>query len=426
MNKKELIKRYKALLEAFKLTPLDVHVSAGGAMLLHGLREETEDIDIGMTKEVFWAIRDTKKYPLKHFSLPGLPEIEIVEYSKDIDLHKEDMNAALELIDGVACYTLEQLLKQKQMLNREKDQLDIAELKDAIKEKQKRHRDLRIEPGKREDVLAFHQYRKKMAMDDTHTNALGKEEVVDVVNGHLLDTTAFFLLWSGNEVVGELFILKKPSLKKLHIAKLGILKAYRRKGWAQKLVGKAIKLGIDEGYKTIELNVRKDNAAARSLYEKCLFEYKAPGQNGMLIYIHWLSSIVTRLFILRNGTFYVMLRNGIGAKHPGKRWILPGGQVDPGERAVDSMLRGLKEETGIILKEKDVRMFFHAFDPTYQKEMVFYRVETAVKNPSMKEPEKFDMAIWYPLKDIDQLDGLHGAVAGVFMKEAVQRLRTIR
>lgn len=426
MNKKELIKKYKALLETFKLTPLDVHVSADGAMVLHGLREETEDIDISMTKEVYWAIRNTGKYPLKYFSLPGLPEIEIVEYKEDIDLHKEDRSASLEVIDGVACYTLEQLLKQKQTLNREKDQLDIAELKDAIKEKQKRHRDLRIEPGKREDALAFHQYRKKMAMDDTHTNALGKEEAVDVVNGHLLDTTAFFLLWSGNEVVGELFILKKPSLKKLHIAKLGILKAYRRKGWAQKLVGKAIKLGIDEGYKTIELNVRKDNEPARSLYEKCLFEHKAPGQNGTLIYIHWLSSIVTRLFILRNGTFYIMLRNGIGAKHPGKRWILPGGQVDPGERAVDSMLRELKEETGISLKEKDVRMFFHAFDPTYQKEMVFYRVETAVKNPSMKEPEKFDMAIWYPLKDIDQLDGLHEARAGMFMKEAVQRLRTIR
>ena len=426
MNKKELIKRYKALLEAFKLTPLDVHVSAGGAMLLHGLREETEDIDISMTKEVYWAIRNTGKYPLKHFSLPGLPEIEVIQYKDDIDLHKEDRDVSLEVIDGVACYTLEQLLKQKQMLNREKDQADIIALKDAIKEKQKRQHDLQIKPGKRDDAFAFRQYRKKMAKDDIHTNALGSEEAVDVINGHFLDTTAFFLLWSGNEVVGELFVLKKPSLKKLHIAKLGILKAHQRKGWGKKLIDEAVKLGIDEDYKTIELNVRKDNAAARSLYEKCLFEYKAPGQNGMLIYIHWLSSIVTRLFILRNGTFYVMLRNGIGAKHPGKRWILPGGKVDPGERAVDSMLRELKEETGVSLKEKDVRMFFHAFDPTYQKEMVFYRVETAVKNPSMKEPEKFDMAIWYPLKDIDQLDGLHGAVAGVFMKEAVQRLRTIR
>jgi 8-oxo-dGTP pyrophosphatase MutT (NUDIX family) len=119
-----------------------------------------------------------------------------------------------------------------------------------------------------------------------------------------------------------------------------------------------------------------------------------------------------------------MLRNGIGSKHPGKRWILPGGQVDPGERSVDSMLRELKEETGISLKEKDVRMFFHAFDPTYQNEMVFYKTEVAVKNPSMKEPEKFDMAIWYPLKDIDQLDGLHAAKSGMFMKEAVQRLRS--
>lgn len=426
MNKKELIKKYKALLEKFKLTPLDVHVSAGGSMVLHGLREETEGIDISMTKEAYWATRNTGKYPLKYFSLPGLPEIEIVEYSKDIDLHKEETSATLELIGGVACYTLETLLKQKQMLNREKDQADIARLKDAIEEKQKRQQPLRIEPGKRDDVLPFREYRKRMSKDDIHTNALEREAAVDVVNGHLLDTTAFFLLWSDNEVVGELFILKKPSLKKLHIAKLGILKAYRRKGWGQKLIDEAVKLGIKEDYKTIELNVRKDNEPAKSLYEKCLFEYKAPGQNGTLIYIHWLSSIVTRLFILRNGTFYVMLRNGIGAKHPGKRWILPGGQVDPGERAIDSMLRELKEETGISLKEKDVRMFFHAFDPTYQKEMVFYRVETAVKNPNMKEPEKFDMAVWYPLKDIDQLDGLHGAVAGVFMKEAVQRLRTIR
>ena len=115
MNKKDLIKKYKALLETFKLTPLDVHVSAGGAMVLHGLREETEDIDISMTKEVYWAIRNTGKYPLKHFSLSGLPEIEIIQYKDDIDLHKEDREASLEMIDGVACYTLEQLLRSKEI-----------------------------------------------------------------------------------------------------------------------------------------------------------------------------------------------------------------------------------------------------------------------------------------------------------------------
>lgn len=125
MDKKMLVSNYNAFLKREKLEPTEVIVGAGGALLMHGLRKETNDIDVGVTKKVF----DTFNHLPSH-----LFGTTLVLECQDllIDIHEHDDMSGV-LIDGVYVYTLERLLKFKLKLNRPKDQKDIKALKKALK-----------------------------------------------------------------------------------------------------------------------------------------------------------------------------------------------------------------------------------------------------------------------------------------------------
>ena len=122
MNKQELIQKYHQFLTVNNLLAEDVVVGAGGVMCLLGLREQTEDIDVDVPKDIF-----------DHFAAGGYPshmfgDVKVIGVTDYIDLHLRTNTGQTVLTDGVCHYTPEVTLAFKRRLNRPKDQSDIAAL----------------------------------------------------------------------------------------------------------------------------------------------------------------------------------------------------------------------------------------------------------------------------------------------------------
>lgn len=127
MNKQQFIKRYQEFLKKEKLTIDDAWIGAGGTLLLLGLKQETNDIDMGVSTELFNKFKK-RNYKTHIFNGDTL----VIEYNEYIDIHEEN-NANTIIIDGVNSWTIQEVLKLKQRLNRPKDQEDIKNILNYMK-----------------------------------------------------------------------------------------------------------------------------------------------------------------------------------------------------------------------------------------------------------------------------------------------------
>lgn len=120
MNKKEMIE----ILKTEGLDTKDTVVVMGGALLLHGLRNETHDIDINVSQETYQSLLD-RGYETDLNAI-GRHRILVMNGENEIEIF-DDGIAEVEYkeIDGVYVQTLESILNWKRILNREKDQKDI-------------------------------------------------------------------------------------------------------------------------------------------------------------------------------------------------------------------------------------------------------------------------------------------------------------
>jgi hypothetical protein len=114
-----------------------VWVGAGSALVMHGLRDHTQDVDAGCTSITMLRVAALtgRKVELIGPKQGYISEACIMRFPEfDLDLHSEDAipNSRLVLIDGIWCYNHHALLQQKLALNRPKDQADIIALKQAI------------------------------------------------------------------------------------------------------------------------------------------------------------------------------------------------------------------------------------------------------------------------------------------------------
>lgn len=124
MNRSEFVKMYKDFIKVSGLKPEDCPVTAGGVMLMHGLRDETGDIDASTTTEKFNEV--ARKLKLKPFLIGSC---NVVNW-KNVDLHDDNVAAAqaVDLIDGVMCASLEDVIEIKRKMSRPKDLLDIEKI----------------------------------------------------------------------------------------------------------------------------------------------------------------------------------------------------------------------------------------------------------------------------------------------------------
>lgn len=118
------------ILEKLKEFPYDTHeywINAGSAMVMHGLRERTEDIDLGCTS-LLADLLEKAGYPCER----GEGGRRRFKYSDSIELSENWMYGGTERIDGYRVLTLRGLMIQKQLLAREKDERDLVLIRERI------------------------------------------------------------------------------------------------------------------------------------------------------------------------------------------------------------------------------------------------------------------------------------------------------
>lgn len=140
LTRQDLIATYQRLLKDTKLEPKDIWVGAGGASLMHGLRETTNDIDAGCYLDTLHHVADKLHVPIhiygraQGYLKDGTKLIHLEKYVTD--LHEESREPEeLVMIEGVNVYSLESLLAMKLQLNRPKDQDEIRQLKVLLKKR---------------------------------------------------------------------------------------------------------------------------------------------------------------------------------------------------------------------------------------------------------------------------------------------------
>lgn len=131
--------KYSAFLKRFGLKPEQVIVGAGGACMVYGLRELINDIDVAVPPGIFTVlVRRFGEKTIDVYETTGMRKARIVTVG-DIDVHVLEEDCQFTVIDNIGVYTLEQLLKQKKLMNREKDQKDIQAIEQLIKKKPKQY-----------------------------------------------------------------------------------------------------------------------------------------------------------------------------------------------------------------------------------------------------------------------------------------------
>lgn len=63
------------------------------------------------------------------------------------------------------------------------------------------------------------------------------------------------------------------------------------------------------------------------------------------------------LIVDDEGALLLVLETGAGKKG---KWSLPAGKVEPGESTVDTMIREVREETGLVVEPVDIVGFYHS------------------------------------------------------------------
>ena len=120
MIKEEFLLRLHNMEKALHITPNDYGVLCGGSLLLRGIREETRDIDLVFKPEVAARI-NLDQFPTND---RGLAIVD--EYTEGSDNWSE---WKFELIDGVQCQTLDDIIRCKVEWGRDKDIKDLKEIR---------------------------------------------------------------------------------------------------------------------------------------------------------------------------------------------------------------------------------------------------------------------------------------------------------
>lgn len=136
MNKEQLIARYKEVVAHERKRFGDRFVlCAGGTMVLYGLRETTNDLDLGVAADRFdyyAGLFGCDKYLL---SKPyyGADWLRILAWDEGVDLHPTVPSAEMVNYEGILTYTLKETLNLYRAMGRVKDRESILILEDHLK-----------------------------------------------------------------------------------------------------------------------------------------------------------------------------------------------------------------------------------------------------------------------------------------------------
>ncbi len=119
-DKRSLIQRLREL----PFSEDEYWVVAGGAMVLHGFRPQTRDIDLGCSSLLADQL-EQQGYSVVRCD-DGTRKI---VYSEDIEIFENWLEGSVESISGVPVVCVDGLIEMKRKLGRVKDFADIALIK---------------------------------------------------------------------------------------------------------------------------------------------------------------------------------------------------------------------------------------------------------------------------------------------------------
>ncbi|MDD7794130.1 hypothetical protein [Clostridium sp. 'White wine YQ'] len=106
-------------------------ISSGAGLVLHGIKEKTNDIDLGCTPKLF-EILINKGYKFKTL----LDKRRVIEVNESIEVIENWFVDEVEIVNELSVATIESIRKQKFKLGREKDFRDIKLIDDYLNEMQ--------------------------------------------------------------------------------------------------------------------------------------------------------------------------------------------------------------------------------------------------------------------------------------------------
>ena len=123
MNKKDIIN----YLKKYDFDSNEYIVISGAAMVILGIKEETNDIDIAVSKKYYNYLLNNYDCKFDKFN-----EYNHACYFIDniINFGIDYYNKNKDFISGIPIQTKENLIKLKKSLNREKDILDLEKIKE--------------------------------------------------------------------------------------------------------------------------------------------------------------------------------------------------------------------------------------------------------------------------------------------------------
>ena len=101
-------------------------VVAGGAMVLHGFRSQTQDIDLGCSTLLADEL-ERQGYMVSRLE-DGTRKI---SYAEDVEIFENWIEGTAESVGGIPVVCAEGLMQMKKRLGREKDLADIALIEKA-------------------------------------------------------------------------------------------------------------------------------------------------------------------------------------------------------------------------------------------------------------------------------------------------------
>lgn len=108
-------------LQELSFSEQEYWVIAGSAMVLHGFRSQTHDIDLGCSTLLADKL-EQQDYTVSRYE-DGTRKI---LYSEDVEIFENWVEGTVEIISGVPVVCVDGLIQMKKKLGRDKDLMDIA------------------------------------------------------------------------------------------------------------------------------------------------------------------------------------------------------------------------------------------------------------------------------------------------------------
>ena len=122
--------------------------------------------------------------------------------------------------------------------------------------------------------------------------------------------------------------------------------------------------------------------------------------------------VICSAFIEKDGKFLIVMCPRF------KVWRVPGGRTEHGERLEDTLIREMKEETGLSFQNPRFIGFgqdqqFHVRDQKETSRLImFFHVKTS-QEPKL-DPDEAEQHKWVTLDELKKIDNKEGALTDLF------------